>query len=271
MRQRRLLLVVSVLAVVGAVVATAAISAPSGSSRAASPDILYGALGGSNVTSDLYTIDPNTGVATPIGPIGDAVTGLAFDSGGTLYGTTSNNSGANPESLITIDTTTGDGTLVGPLGAECQRTAADIAFSPGGTLFGWCEGPDDLVTINTGTGEATVVGNSGLGTFGDAMSFHENGSLYAALRGTRGSLFKVNTDTGKVKAIGRISDPTFSGGNPLSAGAFGCDGSTFYAIEHDQPAGPTALVTVAVKGNRGRITTIGLTLDNMDALAWGDC
>jgi hypothetical protein len=100
--------------------------------------VLYGALGGSSLTSDLYTIDPVTGVATSIGPIGHAITALAFDpTDGTLYGVTSNNSAANPRSLITIDPTTGATiAVIGQISAGNSELLSDIDFDAAGNLYG---------------------------------------------------------------------------------------------------------------------------------------
>ncbi|MHC4482717.1 MAG: DUF7901 domain-containing protein, partial [Planctomycetota bacterium] len=79
-------------------------------------DFLYGAATGTtsgNLPSSLYKIDPVTGVATLIGPIGfNGVTGLSFAPDGTLYGTCHDVSN-DQALLITIDRTTGAGTLVG--------------------------------------------------------------------------------------------------------------------------------------------------------------
>src|SRR5262249_34035265 len=139
-------------------------------------DKLSGALGSTNTTSDLYKIDPATGATTSKGPIGYAVTGMAFVNG-VLYGVTSNNS-VSPRRLITIDPNTGAGTIVGPLGCG---PVADIG-PKSGELWGWCEAEDDLVSINTTTGAATVVADSGLDTWADAMSFDQFGTLYVAFR-----------------------------------------------------------------------------------------
>lgn len=175
----------------------------------ASAQTLYGSRGG-NTAGNLYTINPTTAVSTVVGPIGYAVTGMAYNPAtGTMYGSTSSNSPVCASCLITINLTTGAGTLVGAMGLS--NSAADIAWS-GTTLYGWSEDGDDLVTINTTTGAATFVGESGLSTFGDAMDF-SGGVLYAILEGNGGPLSTVNTTTGLTTA-----GPTVSGiaGTPNS-------------------------------------------------------
>src|SRR5436305_1685241 len=112
---------------------------------AQSRDILYGARGGGNLT-DLYILNPFTGsVVTDLGPTGFSISGLRFDpTTGVLYGSTTNFSGSVPQSLIRLNPATGAGTLVGSLGVPNQ-SAADIAFTRSGQLYGWLEpSQDDL-------------------------------------------------------------------------------------------------------------------------------
>src|SRR5438105_4018079 len=91
---------------------------------------LYGASNGVGI---LYTIDPNTGVGTPVGPILEGATslsisGLAFDPlNGVLYGAT------RLGSLVTIDPSTGAATTIGPSGAG--GIGFGISFRSDGTLF----------------------------------------------------------------------------------------------------------------------------------------
>ena len=73
--------------------------------------VLYAADGQGGVPGNLYVINQATGaIVQTIGPIGFAVTGLAFHPGtGVLYGTTGAEN--DPPALIRINTTTGAGTL----------------------------------------------------------------------------------------------------------------------------------------------------------------
>jgi len=82
--------------------------------------ILYGASAPQYLTvgdPTLYTIDPATGLATPIVPIEDAagvpipdgIVSLEFDANGVLYGGT----GGSPGNLVRINPTTGVYTLIG--------------------------------------------------------------------------------------------------------------------------------------------------------------
>src|SRR3954447_14076595 len=76
---------------------------------------IYGSAEIGGGASTLYTIDPNTGIATAVGTgIGfDRVGAIDFDpSTGILYGM----GATDIFQLIKIDTTTGVGTPVGPTG-----------------------------------------------------------------------------------------------------------------------------------------------------------
>ncbi len=226
---------------------------------------LYGAVAGSSTTSDLYLIDTATAAGTSIGPIGFAVTGMAFrPSDNVLFGVASNNSAANPRSLITIDTTTGDGTLVGALGITSGL--ADIAFSDTDVLYGYRPANNTLYTVNTTTGAATQVSATAIpsGGFGFGLDFDSNGVLYVFPRETNGVFYIVNPATG-----GLTVQPTLSGTpvikHPVSAAAFDADDLVWATMLATDP--DVYLLTIDV----GTATTaeVALTVDLLDALAWG--
>ena len=136
---------------------------------------LYGANGAQGNISDLYILDPADGsVIENVGSIGFAVTGLAIDpTTDILYGSTGNMDPVFPGYLITIDTATGAGTPVGEI-SKTNETAADIAFTSDGTLYGWLEGTtDELIEIDKATGLGAIVGGpSGLkvNTYGSGLA-----------------------------------------------------------------------------------------------------
>lgn len=223
--------------------------------------VLYASRAGPQTTSDLYTINPATGVATSVGPIGFAVTGLAFDfNTGILYGVTSPNSASSPRHLITIDPITGAGTDVGALGA----TVADIVCASDGTLYGWTtsSSTEDLVTINKSTGAASVVGDSGLsGTFGEGLACDGSDQLWLFPLGATSSYYTVDSSTGAVTSIGSLSGVGLS--HALVAVSFS-PADVCYLI---RLGGTTARLCTVDLGT-GAITTIGTTTSSMDALAW---
>ena len=132
------------MATAGALMAAGALCA----SAASAAPVLYGATGvaadDTLPASNLYTINPDTGAATSIGSIGEAITGLAFDNadGGKLYGVTGGVYLSGKErKLLRINPATGASTVVGSLGAN---EIEDIAFTALGQLYGWNETGDDL-------------------------------------------------------------------------------------------------------------------------------
>ena len=250
-------------------VALSALAFASAAAAQAPSPVLYAAAGGSRedpTPSQLYTVNPETGATTAVGPIGFTVTGLAIDpTTGILYGVTTTNDPTAPENLITIDRATGDGTVVGPLG----HIVAELDFNSAGQLFGWSESEDDLVTINKATGAATVVGESDLSTYGDGMSFNINDVLYVLPRGDNGDYYTVNTATGEPTRVGTLSGSEPPTGSAISAASFACDRTTFYALENDFGDTPADLVRVNLE--TGVITTIGDTgVPRLSGLVW-DC
>jgi hypothetical protein len=156
-----------------------------------SDGVLFGATGGG--TSNILTVDPDTGVETLVGQHAPgAVNGLEF-VGDVLYGgffAPGNSQGGVQgfplSSLVTVDQTTGALTLVGAItGYSPVRGLAYDETT--GTLYGigsplappGPEGPpaDDLFTIDPATAATTPVGSTGrlLGS----LEFGPDGNLYA--------------------------------------------------------------------------------------------
>jgi hypothetical protein len=173
-------------------------------------DFLYGAATGTtsgNAPSSLYRIDPTTGVATLIGPIGfDGVTGLSFAPDGTLYASANGDAiyadGWKHAILVTIDTSTGAGTFVGEISNNSLANGAgrmpDISFRADGVLYGYADnggGGDALWTINTATGAGSFIGYTGYWSGGNGMDFAPNGTLYATPDDNQ-SLVIINPATG---------------------------------------------------------------------------
>lgn len=89
-------------------------------------------------------------------------------------------------------------------------------------MYGWNESSDDLAQVDKATGEVTNVGESGLGTFGDGMSFDRDGVLYAMLNGDQGVLRAIDTATGLTTVVFALSGAP-QGGEPIPAAAFRVD------------------------------------------------
>jgi len=238
------------------------IVAPAGASAAT----LYAATAGGSGNGTLYRLNAQGGTPAAVGVIGYAVTGLAVDpTTGVLYGSTTANSTASPNSIIRIDKNTGAGTLVGPTG-NTNHAIADIAFDSTGQLWGWSEETDELVSINKATGALTIVG-SNIGSEGDGMDFDSGGTLYGMFNGASGDLFTVDTTTGDATVVTSLSGAPLPSGN-MPAASFGCDGSTLFALDGLNGNPQVSLVTVNT--TTGAMTTIGDVTNNTDGLAW-DC
>ncbi len=231
--------------------------------------ILYGADGaGGNPNTALTILDPTTGGSvSTVGPIGFAVTGMAFHpTTGVLYGTTGNMSLGTANSLITIDVATGAGTLVGPNGLG---PVADIAFDAAGTLYGWAErGQDDLVTLDLTTGAASVVADSGLDTRGSGLAFDASGVLWSAgnADSSRGGVLRtIDPITGL--STGTLPLASSTGGR-LGALAFDDAGTLFAADAATTGTPASSLSLLTIDTTTGVVTQVGSTLPGLDAIAF---
>jgi hypothetical protein len=253
--------------------------------------VLYGADGASGGSSNLYVINPANGaVIHLVGPIGFAITGLAFDSSsGTLYGSTSVNSATAPASLVRINPATGTGTLVGPFGATDApgQSMADLAFRGRGNddergrdrdndsdrdrraasrLYGWSSIGGDLYTINLATGTATKVGESGLGQpVGSGLVFGEPGRLDLAEDFDTGHLRTINPATGLPTGARQLT-----GGNPANPkpiGALTLDSrGTLVGTRINRAAIPRTAELIAIDPSTAAITVRGQTVPRLDAI-----
>lgn len=105
-----------------------------------------------DLTTNLYTVDPATGSTGLVGATGMAsITDIAFH-GPTLYGITFSR-------LVRLDPDTGSAVAVG---APFSYTTNGLAVSEEGTIYaGTTNG--QLITINPVTGAAALVGLSAAG------------------------------------------------------------------------------------------------------------
>lgn len=172
---------------------------------------LYATQAASATTSDLYTLDSDTAVATSIGPTGHAFTGLAFDpTDGTLYGITSPQDGnpATRKALFTIDPATGASTLVGLLQGPAGATAplADITFDSSGQLYGWSGQTGDIHLVNKADGTYTVLGvGLGLSPSSAALAFDSDDVLWLLARVSGiTNLYTVDPETSDPTLVGPI-------------------------------------------------------------------
>ena len=115
--------------------------------------VLYGVDG-----TDLYTIDPATGDATPVAPftyLGTPITcfGLTFKPDGSLY-VHEDPARSGQDWLYSANATTGELTLIGAI-TGLTGPMYGIEYADGSL---YASGDQRLYTINTSTGAATLVG-----------------------------------------------------------------------------------------------------------------
>ena len=210
-------------------------------------------LGTDAFFGNLITINPATGSASVVGPLGvvqipslavDPLTGIIYAGGG----------GGLPD-IFTVDPATGAATFVGDTGLGIAAVEG-LDFNAAGTLYasvniagGGGTGADHLAIINKTTGAATVVGPFGsctgvtipsTGGTGEAsctiegmagIAFDATGNLWGSHRtlaaGAPG-LYRINVATGAATFVAPFLDG--SGGSPSGGVAslqFACNGTLY--------------------------------------------
>ena len=230
--------------------------------------VVYAADGKAGVPGNLYEIDPTDGTATPIGPIGYAITGMAMSPTGVLFATESTRRGALGDSrLIRIDTTSGAGTPVGLLADsgddEVHQAVADITFVDN-RLVGWSQRGDVPVEIDTGTGRVTVIGDS-VNAFGAGLAFDGRSRIYLAAQGSEGPLYSLDPSTGTSTA-----GPLLGGGDIdfSSIGAMTFLGARLLGVDIESGrSADTRADLIEIDPATGLITRIGALPTGIDALA----
>ncbi len=241
---------------------------------------LYGAAhSGAGGASTLYRINPTTGAATAVGPIGyEGVGGIDFHPNGALYGV-GKRPGPAVWVLIRIDPNTGAGVEIGPL----VNTAAsggggghhDISFHSNGVLHLTARSPINpcvsLFTVDTTTGLATEIGDTTVCSGGNALAYSRTDTLYHANTDAGGTLYTVNQATGVSGAPGvgltYIGFPTLVGPKPNAMDVDPDTGVAFVSVNDGSGgAGPNYLATL--DPSTGNVSHLGLTVNGLDALAW---
>jgi hypothetical protein len=164
----------------------------------------------------LATVDVATGATSSIGSTGVALTDIAFDPSGNLYG-------ISFTQLFKVNSSTGTTTLVGGLGTV-NGTANALVFGSDGTLY---MAGSSLYKVNTLTGAASSVGSIGFQSGGDLAFIL--GDLYMASNGNQ--LIKVNTATGAGTAIGNLGVANVFGlATPDNTNLYGVAGQGTYLV-----------------------------------------
>jgi hypothetical protein len=170
---------------------------------------LYGFTTGS--ASTLYTINPATAAATPIGPLGLPFVfegGLAFSLGGIAYGTNGNSSSA--AQLFTINLATGAATVVGTLSGG-SRDIDGLAYRSDGQLIGLDRITNALVVIDPATAAVTLlaavpstVGGTGGMTVLNGIGYYNTSGPGGSISGSN-TLYSFDLFTGASTPIGNFN------------------------------------------------------------------
>lgn len=235
---------------------------------------LVGAASTGGGASTLYGIEPATGAATSIGPIGfKGVSGMDFDSTGVLYATGANSS--DNQVLIIINPCTGAGTEVGLTNIGFDKIS-DIAFRKSdNVLFAYKEPGEDVGTINLTSGALTVFGNSGLGPVtnnccGNGIAFSSSNILY---HGNDEALHTLDQGSGVATTLGSLTysafvDGTTPGTRP-SAMKFKPRSQSLYAAIKDNNFGFASEDYFGIINiTTFHTTVLGPTVSGLDAIAW---
>ena len=224
--------------------------------------------------STFYTINPATGVATPVGLVGfNRCGGMDVGPGNVVFATCET-AAAQPV-LVTINPATGAGTQVGPTGMS--GAVGDISFRNDGVLFAYDAANDPvhtLFTVNPTTGAATLVGDTGFMTApGNGMSFN--------LAGT--TLFHSQTFSGPDPELNTLNQTNGQGTTvaalPIPGGctSFACRFSgmdvepvtgTMFGLLNDSGGGPGNRRLATINTTTGAVTIIGPTGADLDAIAF---
>jgi IPTL-CTERM motif len=159
----------------------------------------------------LATIDADTGIAAQIGVLPNGFAGLAFDTGGTLYGVTGDGA-SQPSTLFTIDKATAAPAFFLALNTDGSGEDGEaIGFNPIDGLMYHASGNDDIneeiifESINLGTKNImrkTLHGQLNEYDENTALVYQRSNVLLAAQRSPN-ALHAVNT-TGRVVFIGEM-------------------------------------------------------------------
>lgn len=161
--------------------------------------------GGSTTNRRLVTIEPETGIATDIGLLSDAIASLAFRSDGTLIGVTGDG-GTEPETLFQISTTTAAMTRLFMLGNGADGET--IAIHPNGLLYHASgprtgEGTGVFESVDLTTQTVSFIGTTQRETYALGYS-KEFGQMF--LSDIMSNLYTINLTNGITTFIGPMSN-----------------------------------------------------------------
>lgn len=192
-----------------------------------------GGAGSCTCPANLYWINPSTGAATLIGPIGFNRVGAldVHPTTGVVYAT-AQRAADNVPVLIKINLATGAGIEIGPT-AITTGIISDISFRNDGVLFVYDANPPDhlLYTANLTTGAAVFVGDPGFNNIGGNGIGHDASgtTLYHSNVNSSHTLNQTNGASTPVAAMSFPSSCTSLGSARIGATDLNATGNVFYS------------------------------------------
>jgi hypothetical protein len=177
-------------------------------------------------TTNLFSVDLTTATATPIGPTGQFLQGLAVSPQGSLFGTD------YLGSLFSVSKTTGAATLIGDTGLGDIEGLTFRGTTLIGTNFSNLGGPTTVSAIDTTTAAATTITSFSQGPARAMALVNSNTIDVASDSPVSQSLVQVNLLTGTNLNLGQLPSNglAVTGSDLISALNFGTDG-VLYALD----------------------------------------
>jgi hypothetical protein len=172
-------------------------------------------------TGSLFSVDLTTAAATPIGPTGQFLQGLAVSPGGSLFGTDFLGN------LFSVSKTTGAATLIGSTGLGDIEGLSFRGTTLIGTNFSNLGGPTTVSAIDTTTALPTTITSFSQGPVRAMAVLNSNTIDVASDSPVSQSLVQVNLLTGLNTSLGQLPS---MGGALIAALNFGTDG-VLYALD----------------------------------------
>jgi hypothetical protein len=188
------------------------------SSRSAAADQFGFAV---DATGNLSRVDLTTATATPIGPTGQFLQGLAISPQGSLFGTDF------VGNLFSISSTTGAATLIGSTGVGDIEGLSFRGTTLIGTNFSNLGGPTTVYAINTATAATTPITTFSQGAVRAMAVLNTNTIDVASDSPVSQSLVQVSLLNGNNTVLGQLPS---TGAALIAAMNFGTDGN-LYALD----------------------------------------
>jgi len=172
-------------------------------------------------TTTLFSVDLATATATPIGPTGQFLQGLAVSPTGSLFGTD------YLGNLYSVSKTTGATTFIGSTGLGDIEGLTFRGTTLIGTNFSNLGGPTNVSAINTTTAAPTTITSFSQGPVRAMALVNTNTIDVASDSPVSQSLVSVNLLNGTNTTLGQLPS---SGAALIAAMNFGTDGN-LYALD----------------------------------------